>query len=187
MGCHRSGKSTDFKNSLQEFISVTRKHKFSIDLAEFHGASVLLSKHGWILLQQRQNFSKPKERLPDSLLLINPFTKAKIKLPDVVDPSGGYTGSFSTCEGYPNFVVLLKFGNPTLMTFKIANPGNDVWTEHTYFGQRTVFSGYRNLITMGQNVYCYHTTGRMIIYNMASDSWKELSTLENVFLKGYIT
>ncbi|KAL7259031.1 hypothetical protein ACSBR1_005021 [Camellia fascicularis] len=40
---------------------------------------------------------------------------------------------------------------------------------------------------MGQNVYCYDTMGRMIIYNMASDSWKELSGLENVFLKGYIT
>lgn len=125
--------------------------------------------------------------MPDSLLLINPFTKAKIKLPDVVDPSGGYTGSFSTCKGYPNFVVLLKFGNPTQVTIRTAHLGNEVWTEHTYFGQGTVFSGYSNLITMGQNVYCYDTMGRMIIYNMASDSWKELSGLENVFLKGYIT
>ncbi|XP_058225125.1 F-box protein At4g00893-like [Rhododendron vialii] len=182
--------SSDFGGSSLEFISVTRERKFTIDLPEFRKASVVSSKCGWILLS-RSNFNTPpnrrQRRLPDSLFLVNLFTGEKVKLPDLFDiPAGRYQSSFSIHEGYPHCVVLLKFGrfggnymSPQL-TIQTAYPGDEVWTEHPYLGQRTVLNGCTNLVTMGRHVYCYNGCGpcgqfgRMIIYNMDSDLWKEL-------------
>ncbi|KAF7120607.1 hypothetical protein RHSIM_Rhsim13G0006900 [Rhododendron simsii] len=175
--------STDKNSCLREFISVARIQKFTIDLPEFREASVLFSKQGWMLLGRRY-FVQPSKRLPDSLVLINPFTKDKIMLPDV-DPSI-YAYSFSIREGYPHCVVLLDYGKGPV-TIRIAYPGDEAWTDHTYFGQRTAYMGYNNLITTEQHVFCYDVWGRMIIHNMSSNSWKELPTLEIGNFKSFIT
>lgn len=119
--------------------------------------------------------------MPDSLFLVNLFTGEKVKLPDLLDiPAGLYRSSFSIHEGYPHCVVLLKFGGNYQLTIQTAYPGDEVWTEHPYLGQRTVFNGCSNLVTIGRHVYCYNgggpcgQFGRVIIYNMDSDLWKEL-------------
>ncbi|KAI7982240.1 F-box/kelch-repeat protein [Camellia lanceoleosa] len=78
------------KSGLREFICVSRRKKFTIDLPEFCNADTLFSKQGWLLLH-RKNFSSDgrggNRRLPDSVFLINPFTKAKIEMPDVESAS----------------------------------------------------------------------------------------------------
>lgn len=181
--------SSSSKGSSRDFISVTRGDKFSIDLPEFHHAAVLFSNCGWILLRifNRSKSAPTSRRVPDSVLLINPLSRAKIKLPDILHTTVGYSGTFSVHEGYPHCVVLLKSVYGAKVTIGTAYPGDKVWTEHTYIGERTVFSGRRNLITVGKLVYLYDRCGRLIIYNMASDSWKVLSGSTNVLLKGYVT
>ncbi|KAL7172191.1 hypothetical protein ACSBR2_031816 [Camellia fascicularis] len=181
------------KSSLREFICVSRRKKFTIDLPEFCNADTLFSKQGWLLLHRR-NFSSDgrgeNRRLPDSVFLINPFTKAKIEMPDVVSAARAqFVGSFSTTiEGYPHCVVLRECNRhrPELTLLRIAYAGADkMWSQHSFVSQRehfTMFSVsggvhcdiFNGLLIIGQHVYCFNTMGVIIDYGIETHVWKEM-------------
>lgn len=178
----------DYHSTRRQIISVTRKQKFIIDLPEFQDAFSLFSKHGWILLR-RQNLLKSIKQSPDSFFMVNIFTRAKIKLPDMVDTPCLCGGSFSTTqEGYPHCIVLLYKIRASRVTVRIAYLGeNEVsWIDHTYFDQPKCYMAHSNLIIIGQRVYCYDDWGRMIIYDMAGNSWKQIIGLEDAPYQSYI-
>ncbi|XP_074325685.1 F-box/kelch-repeat protein At3g18720-like [Apium graveolens] len=159
-------------SSLQDFISITRKKKVTLYLPEFSNALVLFSKQGWVLLR-RKNFVVTRERLPDSVFLINPLTKAKIELPDVAE-SHEFFGSFSTHDGYPVSVVLISAGIFCRITLRTAKPGDLVWTKHAPVERTMQFEGCRGLISIGEQIFYFDIWGKMTIYNMATRVWKEL-------------
>lgn len=183
-------------SSLREFICISRRKKFTIDLPEFHGASTLSSKQGWLLLWRKNiSYSATAESnnnsnngidnngLPYSMLLLNPFTKATIKLPDVEkDGLATHAGSFSTTsEGYPHCVVLrcghFGQGHGGLLILRIAYVGNDKtgWSKISFAGETVqYFDLFKGLLVHGQYVYCFDVWGMTIIYNMETHAWKEI-------------
>ncbi|KAK1364312.1 hypothetical protein POM88_039873 [Heracleum sosnowskyi] len=174
-----------FDCRVMEFVSILRNKKFVLDLPELFNSLLLYSKQGWLLMRCRK-VSKRRNRCPDSLFLINPFTRAKIEMPDAVYISQEYHGSFSTCNGYPERVVLLNcclFGQMTLCT---AFPGDLSWTKYSYVGHPMQIDGRCGLITIGEKLYYLNFKENMIIFDMATNEWKELPGPRNEIGYTYI-
>ncbi|KAF7121523.1 hypothetical protein RHSIM_Rhsim13G0015000 [Rhododendron simsii] len=118
------------------------------------------------------------------MLLMNPFTKATIKLPDVekLDGLATHAGSFSTTsEGYPHCVVLrcghFGQGHGGLLIRRIAYVGNDKtgWSKISFAGETVqYFDLFKGLLVHGQYVYCFDVWGMTIRYNMETHAWKEI-------------
>nr|DAD24939.1 TPA_asm: hypothetical protein HUJ06_026403 [Nelumbo nucifera] len=177
------------------FISVSKKEKYTIKLPNFfNGTKSIYSKQGWLLLQRRNGLRWFKdslqrikaERLPDSVFLYNPFTKTELEMPDIVKPKDPYAGSFSTFDGYPHYVVLLEYNDPTQITLQIAKPGDKAWVKYSYNGQSMPYSGFGGLHVLGVHVYCFSATGGMIIFNMRDQTWTELPDLASRFELSYM-
>ncbi|XP_017217319.2 F-box/kelch-repeat protein At1g57790 [Daucus carota subsp. sativus] len=166
----------------RDFVSISRKKKFTLDLPEFVNALLLHSKQGWLLML-RKNLTKERKSYPDaeSLFLINPFTRAKIGMPAVVlayAPQECH-GSFSTRNGNPERVVLLTGCFSGQMTLSIAFPGDLSWTKLSFFGQPMQIEGRCGLITIEEKVYYLNLMENMIIYDIGTKEWKELPGLGN--------
>lgn len=167
-----------------EFISITRKKRFTIDLPEFRNCQVLFSKQGWVLMRKK-NFCESYERLPDSLFLMNPFTKAKIELPAVAE-IWEYYGCFSTKAGVPKQVVLLGAGKSCETMLRTNYIGDAVWNEHFSIDHPIVFEGCRGLVSTKEQIYYINIWGKMIIYDMVNQCCRELSGSRNEMGVNYI-
>lgn len=185
----------EVNSSSRDFICMSRRKTFTIDLPEFHGATTLFSKRGWLLLW-RKNFSYSatagsstnrnggisNNPLPYSMFLMNPFTRATVKLPDVEkDIIPPIAGSFSTTiEGYPHCVVLRgSHSRQGLgLILRIAYVGDDDqtgWSEISFAGESVkYFDLFNGLLVHGQHVYCFDLWGMTIIYDLETHEWKEI-------------
>lgn len=171
-------------SSSHMFISVTRKKRFTIDLPELRNSQVLFSKQGWILMRKK-NFCESDGRLPDSLFLINPFTRAKIEMPDVAE-IWEYYGCFSTKAGDPEQVVLLGAGRSCETMLRTNHIGDAVWNEHFSIDHPVVFEGCRGLISSKEHIYYINLWGKMIIYNMVNRCCREVPGTRNEMGVNYI-
>ncbi|KAK1364319.1 hypothetical protein POM88_039880 [Heracleum sosnowskyi] len=171
----------------RDFVNISRKKKFTLDLPEFVNSLLLYSKQGWLLML-RKNIWKERNsfQVPDSLFLINPFTRAIIKLPDDVYASKKYYGSFSTKNGTPDRVVLLNGCLSGEMTLCVAFPGDLTWTKYSYTGQPMQIDGRCGLITIEEKVYYLNLKENMVIYDMGTKEWKELPGPSNEIGYTYI-
>lgn len=158
----------------REFISITRKTKFTIDLPEFSDAVMLSSINGWFLMKQ-VHFSWSNGRV---VFLINPFTKAKINLPSI-DSFNPSLGSFSTYEGHPRCIVLLRRCNNKL-TIRTACSGDDLWNECYHIEEMRLNRPYLHSLIIDENVYCFDKSGKMLVCNMTTLICLEVPSSDNV-------
>lgn len=154
------------KSTEREFISVTRKAKFIIDLPDFSDSVVLSSKNGWFLMK-KVLISGPNRRV---VFLLNPFTKAKITLPSLYsfNPS---LGSFSINKGYPRCVALINRCSNKL-SFVTACPGDEWWSKHSFIDDRNSKLPYHHSLIIDEKVFCFGKDGAMAVYNMTTQNCK---------------
>lgn len=173
--------------SARDFVNILGKKKFTLDLPEFVNSLLLYSKQGWLLML-RKNISKERKsfQAPDSVFLINPFTRAKLEMPDNTFSSKKYHGSFSTKNGNPERVVLLNDCSMGQTTLSMAFPGDSSWTKYSYFGQPMQIDGRSGLITIEEKVYYLNIKENMVIHDMGTKEWKELPGPSNEIGYRYI-
>lgn len=169
--CIMQPANNENSSSCYDFIrtstSQREEEKFTVNLPDFDEAKLVFSKHGWLLMKREY-----------SLFLFNPFTKVRINLPDVKDSFGLFAGtfSFSTSLKEPQCVFIYTYLFRGILWLRIAHPGDKTWTEYNYVNQiqRIELVFPRNVLAIGQKVFCFDDHGVLIIYDLVTQIWKEV-------------
>ncbi|KAL6538810.1 hypothetical protein OROMI_025136 [Orobanche minor] len=180
------------------FINAERTKKFVVEMPEFYDSHPLFSRKGWILLRREKVCTCTDGLIKDSLLLINPLTKGKIELRDVVidDSEGGeyrlHKGCFSNGEdGFPNCVVICYMDpqdkdEMRLYITYLGGGSDQVWTRQSYVVKVAKFYVFKagptvissrdvqGMTVINSHVYINCQYGAMIIYDMSRQIWKEI-------------
>jgi hypothetical protein len=168
-------------SSCYDFIctptSQREEEKFTVNLPDFDEAELVFSKHGWLLMKRKY-----------SLFLFNPFTKVRINLPDVKDSFGHFAGSFSfsTSLKQPQCVFIFTYLVHGILWLRIAHPGDKTWTEYNYVNQRIEYVSARNVLAIGQKVFCFDNHGGLFIYDLVTQIWKEVDRPTNDYFGWYM-
>ncbi|KAK1385071.1 hypothetical protein POM88_022806 [Heracleum sosnowskyi] len=156
-----------------EFISTTTLERFNIFHRDLYRRETLFTKQGWLLLGNNDT------GLYRRLLLLNPFTKRKVELPDGVSwLLRCCRGAFTLVDGKPDLVAFAGvddgFENGPCMrlwTIRVTYH-NRLWTEHKfrippgyqYFSIRSVF-------IIGHNIYIVYEASKVLVFNLSSCEW----------------
>ncbi|KAH7850335.1 hypothetical protein Vadar_031190 [Vaccinium darrowii] len=156
--------------SNREFISTSTGEKYNIDLPDLCNPITLFSSKSWLLLE-KLDYTKITE-FDSPIFLLNPFTKAKIKLPYIA--GGGYSGAFDVVNGNPHCVVLAKSPSDCVK-LSITHLGDDTWATYNYtFGDLAKFNFIDWVVITGKLVYCVNYTARVFIFDLANLEWTDL-------------
>ncbi|GAB2234082.1 hypothetical protein Droror1_Dr00003319 [Drosera rotundifolia] len=163
----------NISSSKREFISISSKEKYTIDLPDFVSTSCLASKNGWLLLLR----DVVLEETSFSLFLLNPITKEKIEMPPI-DKDGAEVSScfaaFSILNGYPHHVGLVYCVNKEsglLMITLACCDGDRLWQKAALLQQFLVCT-----MMIGSTLYCLGGDGCLFLAdNVIRSLWKHLN------------
>ncbi|KAH7848991.1 hypothetical protein Vadar_011412 [Vaccinium darrowii] len=176
-----------FCESTREFISSSTGEMYTIDLPDFCDARFLFSMQGWLLLDKLEQVEGEFFRVEDidpefdsPFFLLNPFTKAKIKLPNQLARRGCYEAfAFDVVDGYPHCVVAANTDFITglqspCISLLITHPGDNTWATYTYkVPNAQKFSCVAWVVVIGKLVYCMSMTARVIIFDLENLEWAD--------------
>lgn len=144
---------------------------------EFVGAELVFSKRKWLLMKRKNSF-----------FLIHLFTKVRINLPDV-GSFGDFVGTFTFLdqqEHQPHRVFLYTNQHHKVW-LRIAHiPGDKKWTEYNFVDHRIKSKSAKSVLAIGQKVFCFDFTGRLIIYDMVRNMWKMVDQPERWHVRCYM-
>ncbi|KAI8020569.1 F-box/kelch-repeat protein [Camellia lanceoleosa] len=172
--------------SQRDFINISTGEKYTIDLPDFRKTIVLYSTKGWLLLVKVTTHTERNflERYVDTdtdcpFFLLNPFTKAKIKLPLIPHIPEPY-GAFTVVDANPQIVVLASaaFFNrralPCINLWTIHVGVDQVWSQNSSTWQlpRTI-SMIPSVLIVGQVVYCFNRHSQVFVFDLLNSQFQD--------------
>ncbi|KAH7851767.1 hypothetical protein Vadar_016308 [Vaccinium darrowii] len=158
--------------SNREFINTSTGEKYNIDLPDLCTTNTLFSSKSWLLLEKLDY--KSNREFDSPFFLLNPFTKAKIKLPCTAE--GLYRGAFDVVNGNPHCVVLATTRSDCI-NLSITHPGDNTWATYTYRFRDPAkfhFVVIDWVVITGKLVYCVNFTTRAFVFDLANLEWTDL-------------
>ncbi|KAH7866073.1 hypothetical protein Vadar_015226 [Vaccinium darrowii] len=136
------------------------KDPYKMDIPELSGALLRCSKDGWLLMSSGEH----------SVFFINPFTKAKIDLPNLPHGYCFDTISFSSAPTSLDcrvFAVHVFFDN---VKISAISRGEEEWTWYRIKGERD-YQSPTNPVLYNGLFYCLGQDGTLGVFNPKDSSW----------------
>lgn len=146
------------------FFHPLYKDTYRMDIPELSSAFLRYSKDGWILMSRERH----------SVFFFNPFTKAKIDLPDLPHNFNFTTIPFSSAPTSSNcmvFAVHAFFGH---VDFSAISCAEEQWTCYETAGERDFHQSHTNPVFHNELVYCLGEDSTLGVFNPKDFSWKDL-------------
>ncbi|KAG5537396.1 hypothetical protein RHGRI_024734 [Rhododendron griersonianum] len=144
------------------------KDTYRMDIPELSGALLRCSKDGWLLMSRGKH----------SVFFFNPFTKAKIDLPDL--PHNYYFNaiSFSRAPTSSDCMVFGIYASFDRVKFSVISRGEEKWTGDQLEGEQDFHHSPTNPVFYNELVYCLGEDGTLGVFNPKDFSWKAVQNPE---------
>ncbi|KAF7135577.1 hypothetical protein RHSIM_Rhsim08G0205000 [Rhododendron simsii] len=141
---------------------------YRMDIPELSGALLRCSKDGWLLLSRGKH----------SVFFFNPFTKAKIDLPDLPHHYNFNAISFSCAPTSSECMIFGIYAFFDHVNFSVISRGEEEWTFCRFKGERDFHQAHTNPVFYNELVYCLGQDSTLGVFNPKDFSWKALPNPE---------
>lgn len=152
------------------FFHPLYKDTYRMDIPELSGALLRCSKDGWLLMSRGNH----------SVFFFNPFTKAKIDLPNLPHNYYFYSMSFSCAPTSSKCMVFGIYASFEYVKFSIISRGQEEWTCDRFQGEQEFHHSNTNTVFYNELVYCLSEDGTLGTFNPKDFSWKALRNPEKI-------
>ncbi|KAF8395792.1 hypothetical protein HHK36_019743 [Tetracentron sinense] len=138
------------------FFDPTSSMTYFMDVPDLSGATICFSKDGWLLISQGLH----------SVFFFNPFTKARIELPDL-NTNYFFKGiSFSSSPTSPDCVVFGINNNfPEWIEIGVCRRGDKSWTVFNLRSNLHFLTSFNNPVFYNGSFYCLGQEGNLGVFD----------------------
>ncbi|KAJ4950855.1 hypothetical protein NE237_027687 [Protea cynaroides] len=156
-----------------EFWDSSTQQFYTIDDPELCGKTLLLSRHGWILLCSSQRKTR-------RLFFFNPFSRAKIDIPclDISVELCHLTYAVSVSPTSQDCIIFAIGFVEDTVKISISWHGEEQWTTKSYPQRHSIGDTLCNVLFSGGLFYCVYRSGDIDTFNPLNYCWESLDRPE---------
>ncbi|KAF7134210.1 hypothetical protein RHSIM_Rhsim08G0205300 [Rhododendron simsii] len=156
--------SRGFNNMELNFSHPLYHSTYQMDIPELSDAFLRCSKDGWLLMSRGKR----------SVFFFNPFTKAKIDLPDLPHNYNFNAISFSCAPTSSECMIFGIYAFFDHVNFSVISRGEEEWTFRLFKGERDFHQAHTNPVFYNELFYCLGQDDTLGVFNPEDFSWKYL-------------
>lgn len=163
------------RGTIHAFFNPWKKEIYSVEIPILCQSRCLASAHGWLLVLSSSS----------SIFFLNPFTMARIDLPEV--PSYVEAATFTAPPTSTDCIVFCigccsGHSDQSDINISVCRRGEDMWTYYTFDNYYPVhgkmFSSILQVVFCRGNFYCLDSLGKLGTFNIEDESWKFLPRIK---------